>query len=84
MKIKIKNLNDFMIFELNNESRTINCIKNSDNIILQSIFGEINYDNFISWVKSRTGGLSFSKIVELAKNNQLKSVKDNILVEIID
>lgn len=85
MKIKVKNGKNYIVYNLNIENKELIILeKNMENdIILNTIFKEKNYDDFISWLSSRVGGKELNEVIEIAKYNKLKTYKDKILVEIL-
>ena len=87
MKIKFKNSysGNYMIYDFDFESHKVELIKNKRNydIALGLILIGKNYNELINWIRSRVGGKSLKEAIEIAKNNELKSVKDDILVEIL-
>lgn len=85
MKIKVKNGKNYIVYNLNIENKELIILeKNMENdIILNAIFKEKNYDDFISWLSSRVGGKELNEVIEIAKYNKLKTYKDKILVEIL-
>lgn len=84
MIIKIENENHFIIYEFNTDSKELKIIKNNGDNVLNAIFKDKDYDSFVSWLRSRVGGLSLKEILEIAKENELKSIKDNIKVKILN
>ena len=84
MIIKIENENHFIIYEFNTDSKDLKIIKNNGDNVLNAIFKDKDYDSFVSWLRSRVGGLSLKEILEIAKENELKSIKDNIKVKILN
>ena len=87
MKIKFENSysGNYMIYDFNFENHNFKLIedKRNQDIALGLIIIGKNYNELINWIRSRVGGKSLKEAIEIAKNNKLKSVKDDILVEIL-
>lgn len=51
---------------------------------LINIFNDRNYDDIISWLSSRMGGIqSLLEMVKIIKANNARSFKDNITIKIV-
>ena len=88
MKIKILNnsTNNYIIYNFDFVNHKMNINKdyiNNDNI-LNMIFENKNYDEVISWIRSRVGGKQINECIEIARTNNLKNLKDDLLIFIED
>lgn len=91
MKIKIINnyTKNYIIYKVDFEKHTLemidkNGIEFNKDTILNMIFSDKNYNDFISWIRSRVGGKSIGECIKIARHNKLKSIKDDILVEVMN
>lgn len=88
MKIKFENgyNGSYVIFDFDFENSNVKLIEDERNkdIALGLVIVGKNYNELINWLKARVGGKSLKETLEIAKNNNLKSVKDDLLVKIID
>ena len=88
MKIKFENNynGNYIIYDFDFENHKFKLIEDKRNkdITLDLVIFDKNYDELINWLKARVGGKSLKETLEIAKNNNLKSVKDDLLVKIIN
>lgn len=87
MKIKFKNNynGNYVTYNFDFENHKVELIedKRDKDITLGLITVGKTYNELVNWIRSRVGGKSLKEAIEIAKNNKLKSVKDDILVEIL-
>lgn len=88
MKIKILNnsTNNYIVYNFDFKNHKMNIEENCTNndFILNMIFKNKNYDEIINWMRSRVGGKQINECIEIARNNNLKNLKDDLLVFIED
>ena len=87
MKIKFENsyTKKCIVYNFDFRNHTVDILKDEtpNDALLKIMFKYKTYNELVNWIRARVGGKSLKEAIEIAKSNNLRSVKDDILVKIL-
>ena len=83
--LKIYHDRSYILYHVDTHEQALSILDEASDLYLDNIFKDRGYRDLISWLSERMGGeTDLSKIVEIIKHNNGRSVKDHVFMEITE